>query len=515
MYFCQYFNNREIAIGIWCAIVFIYMFFYKDFRSSLHKIIKALLSYKIFMVFGLLVIYFYFVILILRKTNFWETDLLKDTLFWLLFVEIPIFISMVENARNKTFFKKLIIENLKISAVLEFILNYWTFDLWIELLVFPFLAVISLMIAMISKDKEKRDVLKFLESFLFVYGIVIVIFTFDNIINNSDQLVNMFSLKSFLLPNILLLFMIPFMYGVALYNYYDQMFVYIKNNKFKIMWLIFSYIGLNLNKVYETKISINGKLLSKATIEDIEKTLININKKFELKVGENYMKRSNYYVIIYVVCFVFSTLGVIYINSDVTLQQIIDFDFVIKVDVVKEILNYILSATIAISLMMLLFSIGMRKKKYEEISNIKKFALLELLTLIKMQNNCLLDIPPIDNAIVLFTTYVKYAYEINIESTRVIERYSNLLTNWELDIVRNIQVASSNFMFDVFKKIENPFNFDVISFEKMYRKLIDESPQTEKLNVYQYNVQKSAEKYADKIIEIYNEFENIIEKGEK
>lgn len=44
------------------------------------------------------------VIQLLRWTTFWNSSLLKDTIFWVLFVELPIFGKAIQEANDNRFF---------------------------------------------------------------------------------------------------------------------------------------------------------------------------------------------------------------------------------------------------------------------------------------------------------------------------------------------------------------------------------------------------------------------------
>ena len=128
------FNNREIAIGFWAIIFIIYALGAKSLRIMRKSIIAILLSKK-FVVFYLVFAGFLFLVLaFLRWIGFWSINLLKDTVFWVFFVEFPIFAKTVENATDGRFFVGLIKENIALSVFIEFFVGFWTFSLWIELI---------------------------------------------------------------------------------------------------------------------------------------------------------------------------------------------------------------------------------------------------------------------------------------------------------------------------------------------------------------------------------------------
>jgi hypothetical protein len=54
---------------------------------------------------------------------------------------------------DKSFFKNSVIDNLKLLAILQFVVGVYTFPIWIEILLVPVLALISAMLAIAENEK--------------------------------------------------------------------------------------------------------------------------------------------------------------------------------------------------------------------------------------------------------------------------------------------------------------------------------------------------------------------------
>ena len=97
------FNNREIAIAFWVIIVVTILIFTKagkDFLKSVTPILfckKFVIFYFVFISFLCLVIYG------LYKIEIWSLKLVKDTIFWVMFVELPLFAKTIEEAKDARF----------------------------------------------------------------------------------------------------------------------------------------------------------------------------------------------------------------------------------------------------------------------------------------------------------------------------------------------------------------------------------------------------------------------------
>ena len=118
------FNNREIAIGIWVMLVAIISIFTKPvkkfFEICFSNTILSQICCFLYCVFLHLCLVMYF----LYAVGFWSVALLKDTIFWVLCVELPLFVKTIEKAKDNHFFVKLIKDNITISVIIEFVFNF-------------------------------------------------------------------------------------------------------------------------------------------------------------------------------------------------------------------------------------------------------------------------------------------------------------------------------------------------------------------------------------------------------
>ena len=60
----------------------------------------------------------------------------------------------IEKAKDKYFFTKLIKENIALITIIEFILNFWTFELITEIIIVPVFVLIGVLYAISSSDKK-------------------------------------------------------------------------------------------------------------------------------------------------------------------------------------------------------------------------------------------------------------------------------------------------------------------------------------------------------------------------
>ena len=340
----QVFNNREIAIGIWSIITILVLLFTKPARQFLRTAIPILFCKKFVIFYIVFISFLIAVIHFLKWTTFWDMTLLKDTIFWVIFIEMPLFVKTIENAKDARFFKKLIEDNLKAIVAFEFFVDFWTFSLTLELIIIPVSIFIALLVAIASREKKHKPAKNFLNALIGIWSVVLIINAIYNTICFPDQFFNTDTLKTFVLPLILLVLNLPVVYGLALYNGYEQLFIRIKDgagHKIRMKLQLFLFCGLNLYKVTSVRRHIASTILTSLNPEDLQKNLSELKKKLSLQIGDNYMKRSNFYLWSCVLAGIASLIGLILANSQVSIKELLTFDFVLNVERLREILTYV------------------------------------------------------------------------------------------------------------------------------------------------------------------------------
>lgn len=494
------FNNREIALVGWIIIAIIIGLFKKAGREFLKSVLPIIFSRKFVVFYIIFLSFFFLTVLYLYHASFWDLSLLKDTVFWVIFIFIPLFVNTIENAKDGRFFAKLIKDNLTIIVIIEFILNFWTFNLIIEILIIPIALLLGGIYAIVSRDEETVIVKKFIDGLLSIFGIVVIIFTLYNIIQRPEEILSINTLKEFLLPVLLLFMNLPVVYGLALYSTYEQVFIRIKGEpkeQQKIKRLLFRFSGINLTKVTSLKNNLMLTINISRTAEELKQNLREFEKYLSIRIGDNYMKRSRFYILSCILMIIICLSGIVASNSTVGLKDLVTFNFVLDIAKVKHIVTYVLSTGLAVSVCFLIYFIGFRKRKYEEISQIKKFALYDLLLLIKYQNKMLQDYPPVKDPQKLFAQYIVIMYDINRECDKAIDTYDNLLTNWELETLKRLQTYTSLLISTI--GIDDIENYSTEEFVTFFTDKKTTAIQNEKFNSFIADIERNINQYSEQI----------------
>ena len=157
---------------------------------------------------------------------------------------------------------------------------------------------------------------------------------------------------------------------------------------------------------------------------------------------------------------------------------------------------------LVVTMALLVLAIGFKKKRYEEISQIKKFALYEVLMAVKRQEELLMEYPPIEDPVSLFTSYV---YNAHVTS-KVLADYENLLTSWERETMESLQEKAILFLANFVSGDSEILPYNAETFKEYYEDKVRNAPQNEKINTFEYDVKRDLEQYVDQIKRFSKDF---------
>ena len=232
------FNNREIATAIWLLVIFILMLFNRELRKSFLDVFKAFFKIKILSPIFFMIAYTAGIVFVLYQINFWNISLLKDTVVWFCFIGIPISFHSVTSETGQNLFRKVIVDNIKIVIIIEFIVNTYTFSLVGELVLIPVVTFIVILEVFAKTDEKNSSVAKLQNGLLIIIGIVILIFAISNVVSDYKNFGSLDTLRNFLLAPLLTISFLPFIYLMILFATYELLFTrlnlgYEKNKKLK------------------------------------------------------------------------------------------------------------------------------------------------------------------------------------------------------------------------------------------------------------------------------------------
>jgi hypothetical protein len=198
----------------------------KTLRQSLASVLNAAIVPAVLIPIVLFVFYCVGLIYILSKSGIWLQDNLDETVIWFASVGLLMFLKANESTRPG-FFRNFVETELKIAVgigILEFITNFYVFELWIEMLFVPFLFVLFSMLGIASTGAKYKPVEKLLGQVVSFIGLGLLVYLGVNLFTNPMALLSPSALREYMMPIFLTIGSLPYFYFLALYLIYDRIF---------------------------------------------------------------------------------------------------------------------------------------------------------------------------------------------------------------------------------------------------------------------------------------------------
>lgn len=269
------FDNRDIAAIFWLIVIFSYLFFTAKPYQECYNLIKIIYQTQLFTITLLSIIYFQILLILLFNLGLWNITLFKDSIYWYLGFFIVNVYNSTKISSNPEILKGFITKNLKFIVLFEFFTNFYNLDLWLELILVPILSLLGIMLAFVEVNPDRIQNTKIARTILSIPILVIVSICFFNsvsiVFDQMNTFLSLMTLKKLLLPIILIIWSIPFLYLLSLYSLYESFFIrlkYLYHNDIKLQsyakWQIFSKCLFNMTRLHKISSSIN-----RAEIKDV------------------------------------------------------------------------------------------------------------------------------------------------------------------------------------------------------------------------------------------------------
>lgn len=219
----DFFNARELAIAIWVGAAIIACCFLPG--RPLVGIVKALLAPQFIGLFWLFVGYVAFYVFILHRIGLWNAADLKTTLFWGLFTAAGMMGRMIAKEEHPKLISGWLKDSIGAAIFVEFIANLYTFPLWGELLLVPFLVFIGGMLAVAHGEQRYKPVATLLQTVIALFGLFLLGRGLWLVVANWSSFATLATLRDFYMAPLLSFALIPFLYVLYLFVRYETAFM--------------------------------------------------------------------------------------------------------------------------------------------------------------------------------------------------------------------------------------------------------------------------------------------------
>jgi hypothetical protein len=259
-------DNRTLAEIVWIILVSIFFNSTKKGREASLSLIAAFVGKGIRNLYFLTILYSTIIVILLSLIGYWGTDLLLETIIWIIVSGFSLILNVNKLAEDGNLLKNLIKDNLKLILVIEFVFRFYQFNFWHELLLIPVIAFLIMMIPFVENKNVTpypNTIKSILETSLLVLILIIVINSIINIIKDWEQFFSIDNLKAFMLPIILSMALIPWVYLIVVYLHYENIFTRLRHllqgndyKQYAKRRVVFK-CGINLSKLKSMSKKIN------------------------------------------------------------------------------------------------------------------------------------------------------------------------------------------------------------------------------------------------------------------
>ena len=217
-------NTREAAAAIWLFLFAIFVVVSRSTRPSAIGVLRALIKPVLLVPLAIAALYSAAEILALQRWGLWSAANLKTTILWLVTFA---FVTMFEVATAKdqpASFAKITRDVVSVTAVLVFVTGLHTFPLIVELIALPVVTLIALTGEFARHRPEHAHVARLLGCTTTVIGLSYLGFSLLKTVEHWQKAATWAIISELVMPILLSLGFLPFLYGWRTYVAYNSMF---------------------------------------------------------------------------------------------------------------------------------------------------------------------------------------------------------------------------------------------------------------------------------------------------
>jgi len=221
-------NNREIAIALWLILAATYIYSAKrmrEIRSAFKELAFVFQSRPVVIAFSIAALYTVAMVYLLSGWELWNIDQLKNTVFWFFSVGLLSIYNLEKIKTDSHFFKNSVIGNLRLLAILQFVIGVYSLPLLAELVLVPFMVVVGLMTPIAESNIKYLQVKKILNGIIISFGLFTVAYTAYMLATDFKEFGQEKTLYDFIVPALLTVMYLPFVFAMMTYSTYETVFV--------------------------------------------------------------------------------------------------------------------------------------------------------------------------------------------------------------------------------------------------------------------------------------------------
>ena len=208
-------NNREISFAIWLGAILLYTVYKARSFKFITRLVRAFLAWKVLTMYLASTLYTCSAVYLLHKLDWWSIAQLKDTILWCTLTILKTLLNLSDVRENKNYLREALLDNLKITLLVEFITETYTFSLPVELILVPLLFLLGGIQAVASHDKKYSNTVPVLQNLVILFGLAMFMHSIWRLINTHGY-ADLDKWREFTLSPILAIWFLPWLYFLVM-----------------------------------------------------------------------------------------------------------------------------------------------------------------------------------------------------------------------------------------------------------------------------------------------------------
>lgn len=283
-------NTREWAILAWLLLVIGYFSFsskLESLKKTFISLLKTLFSRHILSAIILMSMYVALIIYTLSTIGLWDTTQIKSTTTWYFTIATFSLFRLESYKEAPHRLKDLVVGNLRLIGVIEYLVTTYTFNFFIELILVPVSFVLSAAVAFTEPKPEYKPAHKFLNGMLTITATCILGATFYLLVVDFGKVATTKGVYDFVVPSILSTAYTPFIAFMVVYTTYQTALIRLRlSMKHRPIEL---YARLVAILVFNIRISLLERwtsIVAKRNIESVSDVNLSIRQIFAMVARE-------------------------------------------------------------------------------------------------------------------------------------------------------------------------------------------------------------------------------------
>ena len=245
------FNNRELASATLFCLFMLFSMRNENVRLDLHNLLNAFMRRFIVIQLCVLTLYTTGLVFLLEWGGIWNQGQLKNTLMWIFFIGGVQLLNTINIDNPKVYLQTTLNSQLKLIVLVQFLVAFHSYNYFAELVVVATLTFLTCRSVVSARDPSHAQVNKFIGIIMSIIGFYLVGDSIYYAINNNSKFLSINTFRDFLVPILLSIGLLPYIYCFYHFLSYEKAFtlmrIYTDSKKLQRYAKIHSFIAFRGN----------------------------------------------------------------------------------------------------------------------------------------------------------------------------------------------------------------------------------------------------------------------------